>query len=159
MAHLASLLAKRPKPCGTTKNKLCRYCRKVQGISDAKALTLIDGLQPYKRLPSGDPLDDSLWIIHDFDRIDKHRELVLVLFTLHPDNFSQFMFEATVLNQKAKRAGDPSPTIGKAMQMYGKISPGISFRQFGKWENQPVIPALMQLADFTKDVVRMFSKL
>jgi hypothetical protein len=142
-----------------TKDEISRYDRKVQGISDAKALTLIESLQPYNRLPSNDPLDDPVWIIHDLDRIDKHRELVLVFLTLHFKLTSEFMFQATVLNQKAKLAGEPPPTIGKAMQMYGKVSPNISFRQFGKRENQSVIPSLTELLDATRDVVRMFAVL
>jgi len=149
------IFAKRP----ITKDEMSRYSRKVQGISDAKALTLIESLQPYNRLPTDDPLDVPIWIIYDLDRIDKHRELVLVFFTLHINLTSELIFKATLLNQKAKRAGEPSPTIGKAVQMYGKASPQISFSQFGKSEKQPIIPALTHLANTTRDVVRLFAAL
>jgi hypothetical protein len=149
------VFAKRP----ITKKEKSRYGRKVQGISSSRALKLIEQLQPYNRLPGKNPLDDPIWIIHDLDRIDKHRELMLVFLALRLDLPSWFMFQATMLNQKAKLAGEPPPTTGKAVQMYGKASPHISFRQSGKGEKEPIIPALTHLANVTGDVIRRFAKL
>ncbi len=48
---------------------------KVAGIADP-ALAVIDRLQPYL---AGDRFyDDPLYLVHQFDRIDKHRGLLLV---------------------------------------------------------------------------------
>jgi hypothetical protein len=73
-----TVFTERPKPCGVRKNKISRYCRKVEGIASPTALARIDALQPYTRT---NPLRHILWLIHDMDRIDKHRELILVAFS------------------------------------------------------------------------------
>jgi hypothetical protein len=63
------------------KDTIKGYERKVKGISDC-GLRLIESLQPYHRDPScalTGPANHALWIIHDLDRIDKHRELIITL--------------------------------------------------------------------------------
>src|SRR5271170_3790317 len=60
----------------STKDELARYERKVKGISKSSILSLIEGIQPYKR--GSDAEDDPVCIIHDMDRFDKHRELAIV---------------------------------------------------------------------------------
>src|ERR1035438_5553365 len=46
---------------------------KIKGVTNSKARALIENFQPYK---ATDPHDSPLWIIHDFDIVDKHRELI-----------------------------------------------------------------------------------
>jgi hypothetical protein len=59
-----------------TKNEQFRYDGKVQGINKPRVLALIKQLQPYQR--GSDAINDPLCIIHDMDRFDKHRELLIV---------------------------------------------------------------------------------
>jgi hypothetical protein len=53
-----------------------RYKRKVQGITFPNVLSLIEDMQPYKAAP--DVANHALLIVHNMDRFDKHRELVIV---------------------------------------------------------------------------------
>src|ERR1700730_13558450 len=58
------VFSKRP----TNNDEIASFKSKIKGIS-AAARTVIECEQPYHR---PDPLEHSLWIIHDMDRIDKH---------------------------------------------------------------------------------------
>ncbi len=63
----------RLKPKG--EKEISRYEGKVKGIASAGALELIEQLQPYN---AADPFNHPLFIVNDFDRIDKHQTLVLI---------------------------------------------------------------------------------
>ena len=58
-----------------------KFDRQVLGVPD-KAIQFIEALQPYNR-PAGTPLASSLlWQLHELNRIDKHRRiLVRAMFT------------------------------------------------------------------------------
>jgi hypothetical protein len=51
---------------------------KIQRVTNPDARTLIKRLQPYN---AADPADNPLWLIHDFDIVDKHKELILFVTT------------------------------------------------------------------------------
>jgi hypothetical protein len=56
------------------------FDRKIAGVPDG-ARQIIERLQPYHRpeaILTG-PLNDPLWVIHDLDRVDKHRELTIAI--------------------------------------------------------------------------------
>src|SRR5208283_270059 len=69
-----------PKPCGLTRNKISGYCGQIQGISSPSALARIDTLQPYRN--GGNAERHPLWLIHDMDLWDKHRELILGVYIM-----------------------------------------------------------------------------
>jgi hypothetical protein len=58
------------------KDKIRNYERKIKGIRSPAVLKLIKDLQPYNA--GADAADESLLIVHNMDRFDKHRELVIV---------------------------------------------------------------------------------
>ena len=49
---------------------------KIQGVTDLDARAVIRNLQPYK---APEPHRHPLWILHELDRVDKHRALHPVL--------------------------------------------------------------------------------
>jgi hypothetical protein len=135
------------------KDELAQYSRKVKGISNTETLRLIEQMQPYN---SPDPLDDPSWIIHDMDRVDKHQELVIIAVGFD-------LFAPPYLEELARRYASediPIPAdIALQLQKYIKLSPDIAFRQFGKRENQPVIPSLSYLEETIRGAVGLFAEL
>lgn len=65
---------------GSLKKKIATMPSAARGI--------IEGIQPYKRRDSW--ATDPLWLIHDLDRIDKHRQLVLSTVATHRIDVSFF---------------------------------------------------------------------
>lgn len=55
---------------------------KIQGIANANARTFIRRLQPYT---ASEPTEHPLWVIHELDRLDKHRALHAVVGWAHTD--------------------------------------------------------------------------
>jgi hypothetical protein len=113
---------------------------KIAGIANADVRSLIEGLQPYQ---AGDPLNDPLlndplWIIHDFDIVDKHRELVIS----RPTGTVVFPVEMKPVLERYQRAHPEldSAQVARHFQDYGVLQPYISFRDFGRRKLQPVIP-------------------
>lgn len=58
------------------KEETARFRRKIKGVS-TKTEAAIERLQPYNR--GAKRLDDPLFVIHEMDRADKHRELVIII--------------------------------------------------------------------------------
>jgi hypothetical protein len=143
--------------CGIKKKNICRYCRKIEGIASPTALTRIHFLQPHLR---PDPLRDPLWLIHDMDIIDKHRELVLAAFIMNV-NFAatadipgigiQMPWEITP--RLIRYTGPPTN-----MQMKVKMSAQITLGELRERDDQPIIPTLQNLLRFTSDAVESFAK-
>ncbi len=142
--------------CGLKKDRMCRFCRKVQCITSPTALARIEELQPYWR---STPLDDPLWLVHDMDRIDKHRTLVVIAVAGH------IPFQAVVTKNFAVRKHETNPEFRQAIPILGtsnvtvkgEISLDIAFREFGTRKDQFVIPSLRQLLDSTRNVVESFA--
>lgn len=134
------------------KDSISLYEGKVKGITNPAALKLIESLQPYN---CSDPLDDALFIIHSFDIIDKHRELVLCL----PTGAREFPPEnrGFVADYQRQHPEFSPEDFAIKLKSYGKLVPQISFKDFGRRTIQPVIPALTQLHDYVGDVVRKFA--
>jgi len=147
---------KRPKPCSITKDKMSAYCRKVEGISSPSALARIEWLQPYTR---PNPSRNSLWIIHDMDISDKHRELILAVYSMNVNlraetqllGFGEQM--PWELNPRNFRIYGKSP-----VQVKGKMSAQITFREFSGREDEPIIPMLNKLLDFTTNTIESFAE-
>jgi hypothetical protein len=143
------------KPSGRA---LDRYDGKIQGITDPGVRDLIEKLQPYN-VGADDP-DDFLLIVHDMDRFDKHRELVIVhptaYVTVPPDRPD--LIRKFELYKQKKLPVTELMEISRALKNYGEVSPSISFRQFGKRESQPVIAGLGKLFIEVRTVVDLFAR-
>jgi hypothetical protein len=130
------------------KDKIARYHRKIHGIGSIAALTMIEELQPYN---GREPLDHPLSIIHNMDRFDKHRELVVV------DHGVEWEFPPELLAYAMRYANPQSGPMPKSIAIefdkHLKLTPSIAFRQFGKRENQPVVPSLKSLESFIRNKV------
>lgn len=129
------------------------YRRKVKGILSSNALALIKALQPYS---ASNPVDDPLAIVHELNRIDKHRTLVLVVgrwdVTAQIPLGRSWMIGGFQINQESFAATEADKLKVQFTQL-------IVFDQFGERKRQPVIPSLTQLANAIRDVVRQFSEL
>jgi hypothetical protein len=135
-----------------TPKELSRYERKIKGIASPSARKRIEQLQPYNARV---PLDDPLWIIHDMNRIDKHRELLLVT-TMFNIKLSRPELIAFVLGYRSGDASAITPEIARAFKKDVKVTPHIAFARFGNRENESLVPALSQLAKRTAAVVDSF---
>jgi hypothetical protein len=134
------------------KNKLAGYNRKVQGISSKRALGLIHNYQPYHR---PNPPDDPLAIVHNFDRIDKHRELVIVVpsFNLRFDDAKLLAY------MRHKQAKAPLPVLAALetkMKEDAELTPQVAFKNFGRREGEPVVEGLKTLLVVVGGIVEMF---
>jgi hypothetical protein len=122
-----------------------RYERKVQGITNANVLQRIKDVQPYNA--GANVADNPLLIIHNMDRFDKHRELVIV------DTSAEISFPPTRsdlwdkarLYSEGKLPQAEHLAFSRELKQEAKVSPGIAFRQFGKWPAYPVIKGLTEL--------------
>lgn len=135
----------------TDEHELRSYNRKIQGIASPDALTLIKHLQPYNATK---PLDDPLAIIHEFDRIDKHHNLVIVETSWEVGFRLPLSWIISGSNIDTE-----IPSLAATRKAELKITHFVAFPQFGERKNQPVVPSLTQLLDVTRDVVGKFAAL
>jgi hypothetical protein len=136
------------------KKELVRFEGKVQMITNMQVRALIERLQPYK---SSDPLDDPLFIIHNFDIVDKHRELLLC-FSAGTRVLPNSMKSAIENYQRAH----PELNLAQVQahfKGYGVLQPCIAFRNFGQRKLEPAIPGLMDLFRYTFNSVDGFGAL
>ena len=142
----------------STKEKMARYERKIEGITNTNVRQLIDKFQPYQR--RNDSADHPLGIIHDMDRFDKHRELVIigscVNLTLPGATISDIL---SAIRYSQGETLSPAEIVAaeRTLKSHVKATPQIAFSQFGNRKTQPVIPALKQLQVAMDGVVEMFA--
>lgn len=133
------------------KTDLARYERKIERITEPNVRSLIERVQPYN---ATDPADDPLWLIHDFDIVDKHRELILCVGTpsiVLPRNI-QGILESY---QRAHPQLDAAQ-VARHFKGHGASQPCISFRNFGRREVEPVTEGLIRLFNHAIGVVEEF---
>lgn len=124
---------------------------KIAGITDTNVRSLIEQLQPYK---ATDPLDDPLFIIHGFDIVDKHRELVLCTGT--GARFVPIEMQGAVEAYQRQHPELDPEEVAYNLKGYGPLRPYVSFRDFGRREIQPVVPGLTDLFNYTVRTVKAF---
>ena len=136
---------------------MCRFCRKVEGISSPTALARIERLQPYH---GSNPPRHPLWVIHDLDKIDKHRDLVLVVYIMQVNISASAQANAVgeqmpweISPRNVRIVGPPTN-----MQMQVKMSAQISLREFSKRDDEPIIPVLQNLLRFAINSVESFAE-
>jgi hypothetical protein len=122
---------------------------KIKGVSP-EAADLIKRLQPYNAV--GAEKDHSLFILHDLNRIDKHRLLIIIGGELKI--FDDGVLSPSELNKKIvfrltrTRTAHPDTNY--------EVSFDIAFDKFGTRRGEPVIPSLQQLTDFLSGVIDSF---
>lgn len=142
-----------------TKDELRRYNRKVQGVTNPNVLALIERHQPYQR--GNDAINDPLCIIHDMDRFDKHRELMIV------NPYANLFFPPgtpiqDILTVLRYRDGEPLTraeiaAAQRALKIQVDVTPQVAFAKFGNREGQFVVPALRDLLYAMDDVIELFA--
>lgn len=133
------------------KNKVSSYDKKVAGIQSLAALDILKKLQPYN---AHDPTDTSLAIINDLDRVYKHRNLVLVVGSFRVDITFPLQPPIVIRAFEPKRE---TGGIAPADEARFDISFFVALREFGKRQDQPVIPSLTQLKNEIRRIVAEFA--
>jgi hypothetical protein len=146
----------RPVPCGITRKQMCAYCRKVEGINSPTALVRIDSLQPYWVT---NPLRHSLWLIHDMDIFDKHRELKMAVFIAKLNisgNVQVKGFGQQMPWEKRPRSMFilDNPEVDMKAQMFAQVT----FSEFSGRDDESIIPTLQHLLRFTTDAIESFAE-
>lgn len=141
------------------KSAINGYERKIKGVS-AHGRKIIEQLQPYHRDPAfllTGPVNDPLWIIHDMDIIDKHRELIITIggFNIATEDGMAHMY--LMLYREGNFPEDDIASLGRSLDPNSKITPQISFQDFGRRKVQPVIPGLSKLAAYVHAVLFRFA--
>ena len=103
------------------KQSVSLYQGKTKGVTNTNVLSLIESRQPYN---APDPIDSPIHIIHDMDRIDKHRELVLHF----PIGTREFPIAVgTLIDRYQREHPDAAPTeLAMEFKSYGNLVPQIS---------------------------------
>ncbi len=150
--------AARPRACSWTpeETKHSRYCGKIQGILSVTALARIYGLQPYT---GTDRRNHPLLLIHDMDRFDKHRELVVTTNIVQVD-LSANVFERfrTVKDPASGGQHILSLMWPPKVDMGGEIRAEIAFAKLGGRENEAIIQSLQDLLRFAVNSVELFAE-
>jgi hypothetical protein len=140
-------------------NALKRFERQIGGLANpSKARELISNLQPYKL--GADAPDSPVLIIHNMDRFDKHRELVIVEATgnliLPADVSPEIVAAAAAYTDGGSISKEERSALFRALNEQGKVLPQVAFAKLGKRENQFVAPSLKQLAGAMESVIAAF---
>jgi hypothetical protein len=144
------VLRKKPKNADGRK----AFERKIERVNNPEVRSLIERLQPHN---ASDALDDPLLIIHHFDILDKHRELVICAGTA-----SRFFAAGMQGIIRAYENAHPEAKdfeVAHHFKEHGELRPYVSFRDFGRRELQPVVPGLTDLFNYTVRVVGAFESL
>lgn len=144
------------KPDPSDKNAVKRYERKIQGITNAQVRSWIEQMQPYNVQP--DATNDPLLIVHNMDRFDKHRELVIVdssANVLFPPEMAEISRKAALYTE-GKLPVSEHPVVSRALKDHATVTPQVSFREFGKRKTQFVTAGLVELFDEISTLVAVF---
>lgn len=142
-----------------SKDDLRRYKRKIHGIANIRVRTLVEKLQPYQSGTAA--INHPLCVVHDMDRFDKHRELVIVTscasveFPELPADLVRII--ATYAKTKAVATEDVR-AFQRAIKYDGKVTPQVAFAKFGDRKDQFVVPSLAHLLDAVGDVTDLFAR-
>jgi len=135
-----------------TKEEVRNYARKIKGIQSLDALKLVEQLQPYNAsIPEADPLA----IIHELNRIDKHRALLLVTAFFH----AQITLPQPLWTEKALGVWEAEydvSRLGISNQTQIQFSQYIAVDEIGGLKNEAIISLLTQLLDEIRRVVGLF---
>jgi hypothetical protein len=144
-----SIFEKRP----VDKMSRSLYEGKIKGITNPQVLSLIEQLQPYNTL---DPVESPLFIIHNFDVIDKHRELVV--FSTAGIREIPKHIDAVFESYKSAHPELTSADLAMKFKGHGKLVPNIAFSNFARREAEPVIEGLVELFNYVVKLMGTFEQ-
>jgi hypothetical protein len=135
-----------------------RYQRKIEGVGE-HGRKIIDALQPYNRDPAfllTGPVNDPLWIVHEMDRIDKHRELIITLgaFDVAVSGMADIYL---MLYRQDDLPEEDVVGLGRSFDPDSKVTTQVAFHEFGALRMQPVIPGLSKLTRYVNRVLDVFA--
>ena len=133
--------------CPASKDELSRYNRKIKGLSKG-AKEFIGSFQPYL---GPDPTIDPLFIIHEMNRLDKHRELIIVYTGFQRKMGSsarEFFWQYNQMKTEEAWAN-----LQAAFKADSQVTPQIAFGKIGGWENKAVVPCLAELLSYVRIVI------
>jgi hypothetical protein len=142
-----------------TKKEQPRYDGKVQGITNLRVLALIKESQPYQR--GAGATDHPLCIVHDMDRFDKHRELVIVTACANltfPGFGPEHLREIVAYRYGKPLSSDDVAEAQRAIKHKANVRPQVAFYQFGEGDTKFVVPFLKQLTNAVSDVIGDFAR-
>jgi hypothetical protein len=142
---------------GVNVNKLCLYCRKIHGVTSQTARARIEQLQPYLTM-GVNAGRNPLWLIHDFDRKDKHRDLILSMYSISLAPFRRV--HSHVWREHYPWETTPRrviPLYTEKVEDGGDVALQIAFRELSEREDKPIVPTLQYLLNFARDSVESFS--
>ena len=143
-----------PTLCGTTKKKICAYCRQIEGISSPTALARIHGLQPHG---VANPRRHPLWLIHDMDIFDKHRELILAVFIMKLNIVGNVEIHGHgQLRPWEIRPRNFVPSGEPKVNMKINMAAQVTLGEFSGRDDESIIPTLNSLHRFTVDTIENF---
>jgi hypothetical protein len=128
------------------------YERQVKGISDPAALILIEYLQPYN---STNPIDHLLFILHDLNRNDKHRDVLLCVST-GAVPIAMDMLDRYMRYQRGEPGSVPVDVTAE-FKRNPQIVPQVSFRNFGDKEIEPIVQGLARINNFVVQACEKFA--
>ena len=143
-----------------TKDELSRLERNIKGITNTRVRDIIFDLQPFH--DGADACNHVLDVVHGMDRIDKHRELLLMVGNVANISFPAGTPIEVVELASSHTQGMPLSVaqmamIGREIKKNHQVTPNVAFREFGKWKMQPVVSALQQLTDAVRNLVNLFA--
>jgi hypothetical protein len=111
--------------------------------------------------------DDTLWIIQELDRVDKHRLLITVVSTMDKWGVDVLKGQTMWFDENrfwplvpGREIGNiPSSTYNREKPENFKLGIDIAFGETGTAEGELVFPALSKMADYVDSLVSTFQTL
>jgi hypothetical protein len=138
----------------TTAKELNRFKRKIEGVGHG-AEALIESLQPYHC--SAKRPNHLLLILHDMNRLDKHRELAVITTPVQERPEIRLVEARLQTVSKDGAVIIEGPTVFQRQMYVGmKLTTYIAFREFGNERFGGVLPGLARIKKATRDTIGMF---
>jgi hypothetical protein len=147
------ILSTRP----TASNKPALFDRKIEGVGN-KASAVIESLQPYNAVSQWHGPHHALLVLHDMNRFDKHRELVIISVGSKQIPKANLLMVSRIHKDPATGQETKVPIGYREVYMGMKLTALVAFRQFGNNgpENVGVIPGIMRIETAVSEAVKMF---
>jgi len=147
------ILVNRP----VTKRQIESLERKIAGVKHAWAIDLIKKRQPYE---AADALDDPLFIVHEMDRLTKHRELPLVITSvvMRVTSSSAELHAAIKAHTQGKKLSPREDALVTLAVQQSDPRLDVAFPDFGRRKTQAIVPSLAELLNYVVCVSEGFAE-
>ena len=140
----------------TTPDKLALFNRKIEGVGN-QARALIESLQPYNAVSKWEAPNHALFVLHDMNRFDKHRELTVI--ASKSQQTPQMYLGQLVRIRKDPATGKSikTPIAHREVYVGMKLTALVDFRQFGdSGPNVGVISGLRRIETAVHEATKLF---